>query len=196
MLFAFGQRPVLGAWLIGILLTSSCALSPQTVQIRPVVEVPAQDIGRGRNIALEVRDLRPTKAFGTRGGVYGTATIDPQGDITVPIRNSLAGTLYNYNFVVVQPGTSAPMKLNVNVDAIRYTPMGELVGQKIRTDLTLSVGCHNGKQGYQTRYSANTEKQVVTAPSAEENEAMLNELLSKGLKRMLSDPGLLGCLRG
>ena len=37
---------------------------------------------------------------------------------------------------------------------------------------------------------------VLTAPSAEGNERMINAILSKGLEYMMSDPGLLDFLKG
>jgi hypothetical protein len=37
---------------------------------------------------------------------------------------------------------------------------------------------------------------VLTAPSAEGNERMINAILSKGLEHMMSDPELLDFLKG
>jgi uncharacterized lipoprotein len=84
---------------VGLIITA-CALSPQTVTIYPILKLPSRDIGRGRTIALEVIDARPSQSFGVRGGIYReTSLINPSGEIKIPVRNALATTLHNYRFV-------------------------------------------------------------------------------------------------
>ena len=112
------------ALIIGLIITA-CALSPQTVTIYPILQLPSRDIGRGRTIALEVIDARSSQSFGVRGGIYQeTSVINPSGEIKVPVRNALATALHNYRFAVALPGVSAPLAMTVTIEDIRYTPSG------------------------------------------------------------------------
>jgi uncharacterized lipoprotein len=184
------------ALIIGLIITA-CALSPQTVTIYPTLHLPSRDIGRGRTIALEVIDARSSQSFGVRGGIYQeTSVINPSGEIKVPVRNALATTLHNYRFAVALPGASAPLAMTVTIEDIRYTPSGAPLVNEVRADLALKALCRDGTRQYTGRYTARTSKRVLTAPSAEDNEEIINTVLSKGLESMMTDPGLLDFLRG
>ena len=112
------------------------------------------------------------------------------------MRNALATTLYNYRFAVTLSGVSAPLAMTVTIEDIRYTPSGAPLVNEVRADLALKTLCRDGTRQYTGRYTARTSKRVLTAPSAEDNEEIINTLLSKGLESMITDPGLLDFLRG
>jgi uncharacterized lipoprotein YajG len=89
---------------IGVLLAAeliSCALSPQTVAIKPLLNAQSYPLGRGRNLVREVLDQRPKFYFGSRGGVYHTALITPRTDVAQAIRQALAERLSANGFKVV-----------------------------------------------------------------------------------------------
>jgi hypothetical protein len=65
----------------------------------------------------------------------------------------------------------------------------------VRADLALKALCRKGERQYTGRYTAHTSKRVLTAPSAEDNEEIINTVLSKGLESMMTDPGLLDFLK-
>jgi uncharacterized lipoprotein len=182
--------------LITGLIITACALSPQTVTIYPTLQLPSRDVGRGRTIALEVIDARPSQSFGVRGGIYReTSVINPSGEIKVPVRNALATALRNYRFAVALPDVSAPLAMTVTIEDIRYTPSGAPLVNEVRANLALKALCRDGTRQYTGRYTARTSKQVLTAPSAEDNEEIINTVLSKGLESMMTDQGLLDFLR-
>lgn len=175
---------------------SGCALSPQTVRLTPVIDVAPRSIGSERQLAIEVIDARPRREFGTRGGVYGDSSLLlPSTEITTPIRQALAGALLDYRFRVAQPAAELPLKLTVTVEDFRYTPSGSPLVRAIRTELRLRVQARNGGSDYTTEYTAATTQEVLGAPSPEENERIINRVLSKALQRMLTDERLLEFLR-
>ena len=122
--------------------------------------------------------------------------INPSGEIKVPVRNALATALHNYRFAVTLSGVSAPLAMTVTIEDIRYTPSGAPLVNEVRADLALKALCRDGTHQYTGRYTARTSKRVLTAPSAEDNEEIINTVLSKGLESMMTDPGLLDFLRG
>lgn len=170
------------------LMTAACALSPHAVSIKPTPQIQDRDLGRGRTIALEVVDLRPRPAFGARGGVYAeTSLITPAGDIAAPIRSTLLSALQRYRFVVVAPGDQPPLRLRVEVEDIRYQASGAARVSQVRTEAAVRVVLQSGAREYRARYAANQTRDVLNAPSPQENERIINEILSKALERMLND---------
>ncbi len=175
---------------------SGCALSPQTVRLTPIIDVAPRSIGSDRQLAIEVVDARPRREFGTRGGVYGDSSLLlPESEITTPIRQALVGALLDYRFRVAPPGVELPLRLTVTVEDLRYSPSGSPVVRAIRTELRLRVQARNAGRDYTTDYAASTTREVLSAPSPEENEQIINRVVSKGLERMLTDERLLEFLR-
>jgi YajG family uncharacterized lipoprotein len=86
--------------------------------------------------------------------------------------------------------------MTVTIEDIRYTPSGAPLVNEVRADLALKALCRKEERQYTGRYTAHTSKRVLTAPSAGDNEEIINTLLSKGLASMMTDPELLDFLRG
>ena len=59
------------ALLISIILLTACAMSPQTVYIKPDLKVPSMPIGHGRPLAVETHDLRHNPTLALMGTVEG-----------------------------------------------------------------------------------------------------------------------------
>ncbi len=190
--------PFLLPLLLSLLLAiGGCALSPQTINLHPTVQAPARAIGQGQPISLTVTDARQQQAFGPRGGIYpSTSLITPGESVATSIRRSLVPVLHDYGFTVAQPGAQSPLKMQVVVEEIRYTPLLNSVPNQVQTSAALRVVCSNAGKEYQSRYSAKSTQDVLAAPSAEHNEQILNALLSKVLERMMTDPALLDFMQG
>ena len=79
-------------------LGTSCALTPQSVALRPKVEVAATSLGRGRTVGVTVVDERPRSIVGYRGvGTMG-ATITTAGDPPSAVQAALADGLKRHGF--------------------------------------------------------------------------------------------------
>lgn len=178
-------------------LVLAACVGPETLTIQPLLNLPPQDIGRGRTIALEVIDARPNKTLGGRRTVFPEAIypIVPSGDIKIPVRNALATALFNYQFVVTQSEASMPLAMTATIEDIRYTDSGLPLFNNVRADIAMKVVCRNGAREYTSRYTSYTSRRLSTTPSAQDNEEMINTLLSRVLERMMSDPALLTFLK-
>jgi uncharacterized lipoprotein len=183
--------------LAGVLL-AACALSPQIVSIRPVLEAGGErSIGQQAIVALSVLDTRTSTIIGQRGGIYErTATISTEGDITGPVRGELAKILQALNFAVVEPGGPADVTLTVHIERIAYAAWGGDFVRGVRTDASVRVAAERGSRTFTGTYRGNHEKDTLTAPNAEENEALINAAISKVLQRVVSDAELLRFMAG
>lgn len=186
-----------GVMLLGIALIPACALSPQEIDVRPVIDVDENRIARGQRVFLHVTDSRKDPSFGVRGGVYPeTSFIKPRGDLTVAVRDAVSGVLRRYGFHLATQAEGAAVKFTVDIERIRYLPSGDPVVRHVDTESSLNALCSNGANRFESRYQARLGKDVLKPPSAKENESLINAVLSKGLRAMMSDQGLLGCLSG
>ncbi|MGH6636545.1 MAG: YajG family lipoprotein [Gammaproteobacteria bacterium] len=186
-----------GVMLLGIALIPACALSPQEIDVLPVIDVDENQIGRGQRVFLRVADSRKDLSFGARGGVYPeTSFIKPRGDLNVAVRNAVSGVLRRYGFHLAAKAEGAAVKFTVDIETIRYLPSGNPVVRYVDTESSFNALCSNGANRFESRYQARLGKDVLTPPSAEENESLINAVLSKGLQAMMSDQGLLDCLSG
>ncbi|MGH8603075.1 MAG: YajG family lipoprotein [Gammaproteobacteria bacterium] len=186
-----------GVMLLGIALIAACALSPQEIDVLPVIDVNENRIARGQRVFLQVADSRKDPSFGARGGVYAeTSFIKPRGDLALTVRNAVAGVLRRYGFDLATQAEGAAVKFTVDIESIRYLPSGDPVVRHVDTESSLNALCNNGANRFESRYQARLGKDVLKPPSAKENESLINAVLSKGLQAMMSDQGLLDCLSG
>jgi uncharacterized lipoprotein YajG len=184
---------------IGILLAAEligCALSPQTVAIKPLLNAQSYSIGRGRSLALEVLDQRPTVHFGSRGGVYRTALITPRTDVAQAIRQALAERLSANGFkVVLPPPTSVtPLSMRVDIQRIEYIARGDPIVNEVHIKAAIRASTRNGDKILTSQYQANKVRRVLTPPDEVENEIMINEIVAEALQHLLQDKAVLDLL--
>lgn len=183
------HRRVRTALLLAAALLGACALSPQTVTVQPQLETRPQAIGRGRALALMVRDARPAEAFGTRGGIYDeTSFVAPEGDITRPVRAALAGRLSEAGFVVQPPGQAGDIGMEVIIRNIDYSASGKPTVREVETRAVLDVVVTDADRTYRGQSKVSESREVLKAPSPEANEKYLNAVLSRALDRVLAHP--------
>lgn len=168
--------------------TSSCALSPQAVTVKPELTSPPGEIPSPRTVALDVRDDRDTVVIGTRGGLYSeTSTISTQEDIRPNIRQALTKALEKQGFRVVDEGMGGDVALTVTVKEISYAADVGTFGTKINVSASVGVTCRKGGDTLTSGYGTKHEKKLAKAPSAEDNDEVVNMVLTKSLDEMLSD---------
>lgn len=181
--------------LIASVALGACALSPQTITLKPAIDARSHPIGRSRELALEVVDLRPTQHFGSRGGVYGeTALLNPQTDVVTTVRRALAERLTASQFAVTPPNANAPLALRVEIQRIDYIARGEPIVNEVRAVALIRAIVRNGGRTLTSQYQANTARRVVGPPGEAANEAILNEVMGKVLQRLLQDGAVLDLL--
>lgn len=171
-----------------------CTLSPQTVTITPRIDVQSHPIGRGRTLALEVVDQRPTRHFGYRGGVYETAVISPQTDVAQTIRQAIAERLRASQFVVTTLQSDAPLSMRVGIQRIDYVATGEPMITEVRVRAAIRLTIRNQERVLTSQYQANSARRVLGPPSESANEAFINEVIAQALQRMFQDGAVIDLL--
>lgn len=173
-------------------LLSGCALSPQTVRIHPALDVsqlaPRAQV---KSIALSVGDTRQNRIVGYRGGVYATASITADANLTGAVRAELSHALGKLGLQVVEDGANADISLGVEIAELGYAVTEDRVTRTIETVAMVRGKSTAGAVTRTGEYRDRRTKEVVKAPSDEDNEELLNDVLSASLQRLVSDPDLL-----
>ena len=176
----------------GMLLLAGCALSPQVISVQPALDTAAlpQD-GASTTLALAVADIRTNAIVGYRGGVYDTATITLTKETSAQMQAGLAKALAARGFKIVAAGTPATVNLVVELAELAYKVTQ---GQVTRTVEVTSVLRARSQAGDVTRggeYRDTRTQEFVKPPSDSDNEALINEVLSAALQRLVADADLL-----
>lgn len=179
-------------WMLLALVPGGCALSPQTVDVKPSIDTASLARGGdGRTIALDVADNRGSAVIGTRGGVYsGTSEIRTGADIKTSVRNEVSRALQAMGYRVAAAGEPADAALTVIIDSIDYNAIGQNVVKAVEIAATLRVVSKVDNREYTGRYRGKRTSDVLTAPGVEENEKMINAAISHVLERVLTDAEL------
>jgi uncharacterized lipoprotein len=177
----------LGTLILLVPMLNSCALSPQTIALNPVIDARSYPIGRGRELALEVVDKRPIQHFGKRGGVYDTALIIPRTDVAQAVRRALAERLRASEFVITPPSSAAPLAMRVEIQRIDYMPGSDPIVNEVHTRAAIQVITRNEERIITSQYQASGVRQGVTRPSESENERILNKVVAQTLQLLLED---------
>jgi uncharacterized lipoprotein len=181
------------ALLLGL---AGCALSPQVVDINPVVKaadtVPAAS---GAALALQVVDTRGSSVIGHRGGVYSrTATISTAEDVTGSIRRSLTAALTAAGYRVVEDDTTPALR--VEIARLDYTVREGKLTRIITTVARLNAVYSKGNKTYTNSYTVTRNTEVLTAPGAVRNAELINSTLTAAFQRLLGDSQLFGLING
>jgi len=176
-------------------LVTACALTPQSVTLRPKVEVAATSLGQGRTVGVTVVDERPRSIVGYRGvGTMG-ATITTAGDPPSAVQAALADGLRRHGFNPVMGQVPEGRELRVEIRGLDYTLSQAVFGSTLRTESTLKGVCVIGStRPYEGTYRGEHEQSIHIVPSESANEEYLNLVLSRAIQRLLQDTQLIQCL--
>ena len=192
------MRYTLNLFLVITLYLTGCALSPQTVVINPDIQIDKNAAGtKVTRINLEVIDKRSSNIIGQRGGVYeSTSHISTDDNMTSTLQKKLTKAFTDIGYIVAAKGEAADAALTVEISNIKYTAYSEKVIQSIETKVEMRALCRKNNQEYTATYNATRKKDVITTPSEEENEKLINEALAIVLQRIIKDNELFAFLDG
>lgn len=178
--------------LIGALLLTACALSPQVISVQPaLVTAGLPQDGASATLALAVADTRGNAIVGYRGGVYATATITMAEDMPAQVQAELSRALATRGFNVVAAGTPSNINLAVEVAALGYNVTQGQVTRTVEVTAAIRARSHGGEVTRTGDYRDTRTKEFVQPPSEAENSALINEVLLAALQRLLADADLL-----
>ncbi|MFH1231478.1 MAG: YajG family lipoprotein [Planctomycetota bacterium] len=181
--------------LVGILVINGCAYISQQVKIMPDLYVPESNVGQGKNVILKVKDERSDKILGHRGSGFGkAAAITNEQDIPAIVQDEIIKGLQKKGFISVSSDSDTKRILNVEIRLIEYsTSIGFWTGG-IQTKATLKAIASNNGKIYENLYRINNEKRVVIVPAANENERLVNEVITQVLEELFRDENLFSFL--
>ncbi|MCH2558005.1 MAG: YajG family lipoprotein [Alcanivorax sp.] len=178
------------------LLATGCALSPQQIQIEPKPQVTPANFGQNSQVQVIAVDSRSQKAFGSRGGVYkDTALVMPANDVREAIEEAVRGGLQSLGYNAFNPGGDATT-LEVRLEKLDYVPEEGSVVNRVNLDLVLQAEARRGDTTHTGTYKSSTQHDLPFTPNVERNQAMVNEILSRSIERLLNDREMLDFLAG
>jgi uncharacterized lipoprotein len=176
------------------LFLAACGLSPQIVTIDPeLTHAKGKSLSIGSSFNLLVTDTRQSQVLGQRGGVYkDTSIIKTEGDITAKIKQKLTDAFIKSGFTI---DPSAATLLDVSIVKLSYQGHGETRIGEIEVSAEILATATNSGAKFTKSYKASRKKEVLKAPDEKKNEAMINEIFSSVVQRVLDDDELLSYLR-
>ena len=175
---------------------AGCALSPQVIDVKPVADVDATNIGRNQPVQVLAVDSREQEAFGTRGGVYKeTSLVQPANDVKAAVEEAVRQGLQQQGFNAFNPGENAT-RLEVRLEQLDYVPEEGSVINQVTLTLTLLAEASRGDVIHTGTYKSSVEHDLPLTPSASRNQQMVNDILSGAINRLLKDPEMLSFLAG
>lgn len=186
---------LLGVVLLGVL--AGCALSPQQVELHPTLQTDQAGV-LGRNQALRVtgNDQRESPVIGSRGGLYDNtslirATNDVAGNLAALVRNHLQSRGFN----TLNASSGAP-ELAINLVALSYTPAeGYVINRVVVAASIQAVLTGPASDSFSRTYTSSVTFEQPISPTAERNQAMLDEVLSRCVAQLAKDSLLLDKLQ-
>ena len=176
-----------------VIVLGGCALSPQTVNIAPDINVPAAGNRQiNKTVSITVNDSRNNSVIGTRGGIYReTAHITADANMTMSLKTILSNAFADLGYNVTN---NSNVTLTVDVAELKYTATGENTITAVETSAAIHATCRNGNLVMNNTYRVTDKQDVLKAPSGTRNQELINNTLATALQRMLNDQKLLECV--
>ena len=169
----------------------ACALSPQTVHVDPqlAATAPAQT-SAGIRISLSVADTRTTQIIGYRGGVYDTASLTAERGLEDNIRKAVTGAYQAAGFTVLDAGQAGDVRLRVELTELQYAVEGGNFVRGVSLAAAVRAVSESDARTLTANYRETLQKDLLKAPTAQDNERLINEVLAKALNRLVADQRL------
>lgn len=174
-------------------LFSACAVIEQKAVLNPDLIVVESNIGHGKEIGVKVVDRRFRNTLGHRGAALLSkgAAITTNQDIGEVFAQKIEEGLTRKGFEPAALNENSSRSLQVEIRALEYyTSTGFWTGG-VHTKTALKAIARNGMKEYEQFYRVENEERVILVPSAEENEQLINTVISEVLRKLFSDKTLL-----
>lgn len=169
-----------------------CAFNPQQANLAPRVSVQASAEGKNISVAVRVLDERPSKSLGRRGTAYGgAAEITAGQDLAVVVQQTVVEALAKKGFKPVEFAPGVQTKLTVEVRLLEYSTSQGFWTGGVHVKGALKALAQKPSDNFEKVYRVEKEERVVVVPTAESNEALINQALSDLLGQVVDDVGLL-----
>jgi uncharacterized lipoprotein len=174
---------------------SGCAFTPQAITIRPDVQVASSQVGKSRDVPVNVVDERPRKALGTVGVGNVGADISIEGDLVNAIQTALLDGLSRLSFKPRGSAGGNKSELRIEVRNLDYRIIRGLFSGTLQVDAGLKAVCvRDGLRPYEKLYLGEFKESVQVIQGPDANAGYINAAISSSINAMLADQSLLSCL--
>ena len=167
---------------------AGCAVSPQSLTLKPVVTADLTAIGQGQPVAVRVEDGRSSESLGSLGGLYAqTSTVQvSRAELVRSLQSQVETAVRLLGYTPTPNGYNTP-QLVVTVESLGYrVPEGYATQADISATLRADVS--NRMQKYSGRYSASLNQRFAVTPNQQTNEKLVSSVVSDALNRAFRDP--------
>lgn len=172
--------------MFALAVLNGCALSPQYVDIKPTIDVKSK-VAAANIVIVNVQDRRAQAQLGTRGGVYKDTSYIY---LSKPINETLqpeAKSALNRLGLQTQGASPQPIEMTIFLDKLSYSIIEEKLPKKVNLEAKLSLTVKRGNETHEGAFNSAKEFSYMKSPSEEENEKIINEILSETLSRLFND---------
>ncbi len=179
-----------------VVVLSACAFAPhKQIAIKPDISVTNSTIGQGQNIGIVVVDERTKSTLGTRGVRGVGSEIAVEGDLRIPIRNSIADGLKRQGFTPVNENPPDDRQLRVEIRNLDYNVIMGFWSGTLKTGCGLKGVCILGNsRPYEKLYLGEFQESIQVVQSEAANERYINAAVSSAVNNLLQDIQLMRCL--
>jgi uncharacterized lipoprotein YajG len=181
------------------MIASGCAFTPQSIAVKPQVDVVASKIGNGSPLPVNVVDERPKKSLGTVGARGVGADITVEGDLVAAVHNALGEGFSRMDFkpTTTSARNGSKSELRVEIRNLDYTIIQGFWAGTLRVDAGLKAICIlNGSRPYEKLHHGEFVESVQVVQGKDANAGYINTALSTAVNSVLSDKELASCLSG
>jgi len=181
---------------LALCLSMGCATNrPQNIRLDPPVQVARSNVGQGKTLQLQIKDVRPRKTLGVVGDLETSyAHVSIEDDFSGSLYQSVSAGLRELGFAVQPTPASDLRTLTVEVREIDYESLRKGVTYETQAKVAIAALGENAAERYERLYSAGETKSAPFPPTASENSRAVNALVSATLQDMLADDKLLGVM--
>lgn len=178
-----------------ILFLSSCVYVSQDVVLDPSLSNGNLQKHKKINnrILVEVKDKRSFKTLGRRGnGVVRLAEIRNSQDVEQMLKNKIEKILKEDDFMIKSGGK----KIIIEIKGLKYEALPGFftIGSEVISVIEVSVH-KSGREIFNQTYKAKEEKRYsLFAPTAEQNEKIINKSFERCLQKIIDDEKLIQIL--
>ncbi|SDU20323.1 YajG family lipoprotein [Halopseudomonas salegens] len=175
-----------------LMVLVGCAHSPQTLDVRPALQMQPSRVGAQQPVVVEVNDTRESKTLGTRGGIYPqTSTLSLSEQVLPRLRQEVETAVRSLGYTPVAEGTPDAARLTVSLSGLAYdVPSENAYVTAANLTATFSAQARKGAEQYRGRYSASSNHRFAYAPNEETNTRLVTEVMNDALTRLFQDPAI------
>jgi uncharacterized lipoprotein len=162
-------------WLSLSLIIGGCAVSPQTIVLRPQATLTGPFYGQGRVLTIEVEDHR-------------TSVITIANDINAALLLAAQDSAAQLGFD--GSSSAAPAHLRLILKELSYDTRTKGIINTISLDAKITLITSVGDSSHTGHYQTQRSHQFPQLPDAQKNQQIISEVLSTSLERGFSDISL------